>query len=193
GKDGPAVGGSLSVIGRVRGRGIMGNVTLDPCVRTLAAPEPVATPVPVPEPVTEKLAPPVVIPEPVLEPVVEPPLPDAPTKPPVARVSPVPSSKISIPTRSLPAAEPVVESAASDAVKEPRAASPQSLPMETSAVSTISVANYLPLFVASAIGMGVGAFLVFMKMRAATAPAFRSASGPTPEEERRAALEALLL
>jgi hypothetical protein len=65
--------------------------------------------------------------------------------------------------------------------------------MEDSAPVTIRLVQYLPLFVATAIGIGVGAFLVFMKMRPATSPAFRSESAPTPQEERRAALEALLL
>jgi hypothetical protein len=65
--------------------------------------------------------------------------------------------------------------------------------MEISAPSPLRLADYLPLFVATAIGIGVGGLLVFMKMRPATSPAFRSASAPTPEEERRAALEALLL
>src|SRR5262245_40315075 len=55
-KDVPVVGGSLTVVGRVRGRGMMGNVTLDPCVRTLAEPQPTPAPAPVvvPEPVPEK-------------------------------------------------------------------------------------------------------------------------------------------
>jgi hypothetical protein len=65
--------------------------------------------------------------------------------------------------------------------------------METSAPRTLRLAHYLPLFVATAIGMGVGALLAFMKMRPATSPAFRSEAAPTPQDERRAALEALLL
>jgi hypothetical protein len=195
GKDGPVVGGPLTVIGKVRGRGIMGNITLDPCVRVLAEPEAAPTPAPVvvPEPVPEKVEPPVVIPEPEPAPVAELPPSEAPTNTPAPRVSSAPSSKVSIPARPLPAAEPVVENAASHSVTEPKAVSSQTVPMETSVVSTIRLANYLPLFVASAIGMGIGAILVFMKMRPATAPAFRSACAPTPQEERRAALEALLL
>jgi hypothetical protein len=192
-KDVPIVGGSLTVVGRVRGRGMLGNVTLDPCVRMLAEPEPAPAPVVIPEPVPEKLEPPPVIAQPPPEPVVVLPPPEPAKKPPVARVSSVPSSTVAAPPLPRTAPEPVVDATEPDAVRQPETASPQTLPMETSAPPSVRLADYLPLFVATAIGMGVGAFLVFVKMRPATSPALRSESAPTPQEERRAALEALLL
>src|SRR5262245_34540373 len=198
-KDVPAVGGSLTVVGRVRGRGMLGNVTLDPCVRTLAEPEPAPAPAPppppvVPEPVPEKTEPAEVIAEPVPEPTADLPAPEPPKNPQaVGRVA-VPSAKLSRPAMPQPKAETVVDATAADEAKRPEApASPQEVPMETSAPSTTRLVRYLPLFIASAVGMTLGALLVFMKMRPATSPAFRSESGPTPQEERRAALEALLL
>src|SRR5262249_25145403 len=118
GKDGPVVGGPLTVIGRVRGRGMMGNFTLDPWVRTLVEPEPAPAPGPVAaaEAVREKVEPAVVVAEPEPEPVAELAPPDAPKKEPVARVSSAPPAKVPIATRPLPAADdPVVEKAASDA------------------------------------------------------------------------------
>src|SRR5262245_19490359 len=109
-KDVPVVGGSLTVVGRVRGRGMLGNVTLDPCVRTLAEPEPTPAPTPppvVPEPVPEKTETAEVIAEPVPEPTADLPAPEPPKNPQaVGRVA-VPSAKLSTPAMQ-PKAETVV-------------------------------------------------------------------------------------
>jgi len=194
-KDVPVVGGSLTVVGKVRGRGMMGNVTLDPCVRTLAdiAPAPAPPPPVIPEPVPEKTEPEVVV-EPTPEPAAELPAPEPPNNtqtPALAAAAPI--RKVRTPRTQLPAAEHVVETAALDQPKQPDAPAPPPAQVETSVPRTIGSTSYLPLFVATAIGVGVGALLVFMRMRPVTSPAFRSASAPTPEDERRAALEALLL
>jgi hypothetical protein len=194
-KDVPVVGGSLTVVGKVRGRGMMGNVTLDPCVRTLTDPAPATAPPPavIPEPLPEKTEPEVVV-EPTPEPAAElpPPEPSNNTQT-VAQAAAAPIRKVRTPQTPLAAPEPVVETAALDQPKQPDAPAPQPVQVETSVPRTIGSMSYLPIFVATAIGIGVGALLVFMKMRPATSPAFRSESASTPQDERRAALEALLL
>ena len=195
-RDVPVVGGSLTVVGKVRGRGVLGNVTLDPCVRTLTEvqPAPPPPPVVVPERVPETIELPEVVVEPTPAPVVELLAPEEPKKAEVvARVAAPSSAKFSTPATPLPAAATVTDTTERNQANQAEApGSPQPIVAEPSA-PTIRFTSYLPLFVASAIGMGIGAILVFMKMRPATSPAYRSASAPTPEEERRAALEALLL
>jgi hypothetical protein len=166
----PAVGSAITVTGKVRGRGLLGNVTLDNCMVTPAAPKTVAVPVleVLPEPVAIA-RPPGVIPEQV-------PLPAAPFMP--ERI-PEPSKK-PVPLRSVE--QQLVLSAPRAVEQEPAS---QSNPDHRA--NNVPYMFYALLVLSGAVGSSILSKVFGATMR--SRPALRE---NTPEV-RQAALQALLM
>jgi len=181
--EGHAVGSSLTVVGKVRGRGVLGNVTLDQC--NLASSNIAPT-----EPAT--IGPSV---EPSEQPIAE----AEETTPPVI-ADEVPT-KSSLPTGPAQAPKTVPVAAPKEAVSpEQHVPSNQSIttpeqPNEvvqenSHSLKTVSRSVFRATV---AVLLGVGAVLAFVKLRPAIVAGLRPPTFPTTDAMRRAALEALLL
>jgi len=188
------VGHSLTVVGKVRGRGMMGNVTLDSCrlvdavtKETVTAEAPQQEPE---QPVTQAVE--------FTEPIPEPapvPEPDPAAAAPVPAVAVPPKRPASVElARAAKAYAPPLATTPIESNNSEVAAPPSEVASETSTRTTARFTRFLPLLLAAVVGVGVGAFLTYMKFRPAGAARFRpTSSNNTPEDIRRAALEALLL
>jgi hypothetical protein len=186
-----SLGSRLTVVGKVRGRGILGNVTLDECslAPSLFAgnePRPVAA-----EPAHEEPKEPEhhaeePIGQPVEIPIAEAPTADAPTRPvstrptsPVRSVLPTKTVANTVPPTERPSSQPAQPLPATSEC-EPRSSASARLPSALHAFAGLLV--------------GFGAHFMLVRFRPRRAYAIRpSAGGVTTEEARRAALEALLL
>jgi hypothetical protein len=190
------VGGQLTVVGKVRGRGILGNITLDQCHAAVS--EVVSKQPPVPEPVPEQPKEAAIQPEEPAKPPVENTVtPDVATAPVVATLN-VSPKRTSSPVRTAAPATTVEEADAAlterPSLQAPAPCNPskgEAAKETTSGGSSYAKAMPPGVFHAFAVVLVcIGAVLAFVKLRPSTG--LRSSKNPTPEEMRRAALEALL-
>src|SRR5262245_37762601 len=180
--EGHPVGSSLTVVGKVRGRGVLGNVTLDQCnlASSNTTPTELATIGPSVEPSeqpiaeVEEIAPPVVADEVLTKSI----LPTGPAQPP----------------KTVPVAAP--NEAASSEERAPSNQSittleqPNEVVQENShSLKTVSRGVFRATV---AVLLGIGAILAFVKLRPAIAAGLRPATFHSTDAMRRAALEALL-
>jgi hypothetical protein len=177
--EGHPVGSSLTVVGKVRGRGMLGNVTLDQC--NLASSNVAST-----EPATVELTF-----EPSEEPITE-----------VEETTPAVVAD-AVPTKAIPTgpaqARKTLPLAAPNETVSPNASGESNGAITTSrqpheedknSPKTVSSG----VFRASiAVLLGIGALLAFVKLHPAIAAGLRPPTFPTTDTMRRAALEALLL
>jgi hypothetical protein len=173
----PAVGSIATVIGKVRGRGLLGNVTLDNC--SVSLPEGVAVAAPVaaePEPQEMAPTPPEVISE-------APPTTAALTNEPVQE----PAKSAAGPAKTKAAATPRKEAAAA----APRLAQMEETPQRTSVPKPgVPYGLYTLLIIGGAVGSSILSRL-FSAVR--SVPFSRPPSSYNTPEVRQAALQALLL
>jgi hypothetical protein len=180
--EGHPIGSSLTVVGRVRGRGMLGNVTLDQCnlaSSNLASTEPAtieSLPEPPEEPVTkvEEPAPAIVA--------------DAPSASPAL---PAPPAQ---PPKTLPVVAPNKVVADNELVESNSAVTTSEQPHKVVQENSNSF-NFFSagVFRATiAVLLGIGALLALVKFGPAIRAGLRPPSFPTTDKARRAALEALL-
>jgi hypothetical protein len=168
----PAVGSAVTVTGKVRGRGVLGNVTLDNC-KVTTVPEAIAVPA-IPVPVLE------VLPEPVA------------IAPPDVISEEVPLPVIPVADR---ATEPAKKIATTRSVPEPVLPAPRAVPLETTVTepnsnqraSRVPYVFYALLVLSGAVGSSILSKVLGAALR--SRPAVR---GNSPEV-RQAALQALLM
>jgi len=182
--EGHPVGSSLTVVGKVRGRGVLGNVTLDQCnlasSNVVASNEP-ATIAPPPEPseapITEvEETAPVVVADAVPE---KPNLPAGPAQPPKAPAVAAP------PNKTVTANELVQSDQAITTSEQPHEVVQEDLNSRRTVSAGVVRATIAVL-------LGIGALLAFAKFWPTIAAGLRPPSFPTTDAARRAALEALL-
>jgi len=180
--EGHPIGSSLTIVGKVRGRGMLGNVTLDQC--NLASSNIAST-----EPATI---------EPPLEPSKEPITEVEETTP--AVVGDAVSAKPSVPPgraqapKTLPVAAPNENVSASALVESNAAITRSEQPHKVVREDSNSLRTLSRwIFPATiAVLLGIGALLAFLKLRPAIAAGLRPPTFPTTNAMRRSALEALL-
>jgi len=194
-----AVGSPLTVVGRVKGRGMLGNVTLDQChpsVKLATAPQDPVVVEPAPEPVQDVSEESQVdqnadVPNPLAGTVSV-----SPPSPPPSRQSPKPVAAAAAVAVPVPVAldRPSVSA---DAV------SADAVPADAVPADAINEAErrpeggkpHVPAGFYALVGFvaGIGALLAFMKLRPYLVALFAATDAPRTEEMRRVALEALLL
>jgi hypothetical protein len=197
------VGGPLTVVGKVRGRGLLGNVTLDQC-HAAAVPDVASKQPPVAEPVPVQPQEVIVQPEePAKLPVENAAAAAVATKAPAPVTATANAPNDYLPRRSPlgPTTKPASTVAKADeaATERPSLQAPapcnpsksDAAKETTSGFSSYTKAMPPGVFHAFAVMLVcIGAVLAFVKLRPSTG--LRSSKNPTPEEMRRAALEALL-
>jgi hypothetical protein len=175
------VGSSLTVAGKVRGRGMLGNVTLDQCnlaSSNMASTEPttIGPSVEPEQPIAEveETTPPVVADE-------------VPTKSilPTGPAQPRKTVPVAAPNEAVSPKEHVPSNPSITAFEQPN----EVVQENSHSLKTVSRGIFRATL---AVLLGIGAALAFVKLRLAIAAGLRPPTFPTTDAMRRAALEALL-
>jgi hypothetical protein len=187
------IGSPVTVVGTVRGRGLLGNVTLDQCSLQVISETILLPPDPdiqEPEPAMSEFDENILYQDAAVAP---PPPPQEDLQTPVEITAPV-APKAARPVLREKAAEPPspppAVSAAPQEISSPPNISSEAL--EPLPLDSVEQNRPYPLYAFLAVLSGLG-FITLLKFRSAVMPRLRPSSEAPTEEVRRAALEALLL